>query len=189
MSISKRAGLRGVLIVFGCWYCPTGWVQTLDRSKDAAELQRAFAQSSNYKLITNVADIPPLGQRILSLVARHGRLAWNAKTSLADIGAEWSTDDSRIETLPWGQHRFSAVSNQFIAIVFVVGGGNARHQLVLARPGADWFCWFNLPDPGATNLRLSVVRNHINPDRDQTVSKSPTCEPNPVAPATFHLSE
>jgi hypothetical protein len=188
MNASWRARLRYIWIVSGCLYGASGFGQALEQLKDAADLQRAFARSADYKLINKVSEIPEPGRQILTLVARHG-LMWNGKPTLADMGEDWSTDDSRIETLPWGQHRFSAISDEFIAIVFVVGGGAAQHQLILARPRAHWFCWFKLPDLSASKLRLSIVRDHIEPDRDQTISKSPKCQPNPLAPATFHLSE
>ena len=87
---------------------------------DPIQLQLEFGRASDLTLINRVADIPSDGRDKLD---HFGSFAMLSPTiPLADIGMDWSSSDSRMENLSWGQHRFTAISSSVLAIIFVTGG-------------------------------------------------------------------
>lgn len=141
---------------------------------DPIELQTEFGRAKDLTLITKVADIPAEGGRKLENFALG--FGWPASSQLADIGMDWSFSDARQAHLPWGQHRFSARSDRLLAMVFVIGGVEARYRVILAPRNSNAYCLFNITSLGDEHMRLSVVQDLLRPDRDQTVSKTPRCE-------------
>jgi hypothetical protein len=140
---------------------------------DPRNLQLEFGTARDLKLINRVADIPADGRDKLDHFAAYGML--EPGIALADIGMDWSHSDARVENRPWGQHRFSGVSESLLAIVFVTSTGNAQYRVILApRHSAD-YCLFGIENLGDFYLSLSTVQNLLRPDRDQTVSRTPTC--------------
>ncbi|WP_129646112.1 hypothetical protein [Peristeroidobacter agariperforans] len=137
-------------------------------------LQTAFGQANDLKLIMSVAGIPEDGQQKLQTLFRQ-QAASPTTIPLAEIGMDWSSSDAKIPNLPWGQHRFTAVSDSLIAIVFVTGGSDIRYNVILAPRHSPDFCLFNIPSLHESNLRLSVVQDYLRPDRDQTISSTPKC--------------
>ena len=143
-------------------------------SFDSRELQKTFGRAKSLQLINRVSDIPADGQQMLVALTEGGMLSATTEP-LADIGMDWSSGDAKIAGLPWGQHLFSAMSGELIAVLFVTGGQEVRFNLLLAPRNSTDFCWFRIPPLHSSNLRLSVVQNFVRPDRDQTISKTPDC--------------
>ncbi len=144
-------------------------------SFDPLELQTSFGRAKDLELVTKVSEIPPDGQQKLASLAAPGGTG-SPLGALADIGMDWSSSDVRLPGLPSGQHLFSAVSDQLVAIVFVTGGTDVQYNLILARRNAEDFCWFRIPLLHPSNLRLSVLQELVRPDRDQTTSRTPECQ-------------
>lgn len=153
-------------------------VSAIDAANDLRPeaLQTSFGRAKDLKLITSVADIPEDGRRNLQTLFEHQQTSSSSMMPLADIGMEWSYSDAKSADLPWGQHRFTAVSDALIAVVFVTGGSEIKYNVILARRNSPDFCLFSIPVLHESNLRLSVVQDFIRPDRDQTVSRTPVCK-------------
>lgn len=150
--------------------------QAMDQQQwDPLELQQAFGRAKDLKLVTSVSDIPVDGRDKLAHLALYGPLSGETEP-LADIGMEWSPGDAMIPGLPSGQHRFTAVSDELLAIMFVTGGTDIEYRLIVAPRNSRTFCLFRIPPLHPSNLRLSVVQQFIRPDRDQTLSKTPKCQ-------------
>jgi hypothetical protein len=152
------------------------FVPLIDAANDfrPEALQKSFGHASDLKLITSVADIPEDGRRNLETLLQQQAFS-SSMMPLADIGMEWSYSDAKFPNLPWGQHRFTAMSDLLIAIVFVTGGSEIRYNVILAPRNSPDFCLFNIPSLHESNLRLSVVQDFLRPDRDQTISRTPVC--------------
>jgi len=150
------------------------------RAIDAADsfspeaLQKAFGRANDLELIMSVADIPEDGQQKLKAITQQNAMP-KSTIPLADIGMDWSSGDAKISNLPLGQHRFTAVSDLLIAIVYVTGGTEIRYNVILAPRNSPDFCWFSIPTLHESNLRLTVVQDFLRPDRDQTISRTPEC--------------
>lgn len=144
-------------------------------SFEPVDLQKAFGRAKDLKLIVRVSDIPIDGQQLLATLADSGMLSSSTTQPLADIGMDWSSSDAQIAKLPRGQHLFSALSEQVVAVLFMTGGAEVRYNLILAPRNSSDFCWFRIPPLHPSNLRLSVLQDFVRPDRDQTISKTPDC--------------
>lgn len=152
-----------------------GWTAEAAEPIDERELQLAFARAENLSLVTSLAELPTDGQKKLAHLAEYGSLA-DAAQPLADMGGEWSPSDAKIEGLPRGQHLFSAVSDQILAILFVTGGVEIEYSLMLARRHASSYCLIRLTPLHPSNLRLSVIQQFVHPGKDRTQGPPAKCE-------------
>ena len=165
------ASLALVSLVFGAYQSVPAHNES---SFDPVELQKAFGLSRSFELITKVSDIPTDGQQMLEVFfPLH---VTGSTQTLADFGMDWSSTDAKLNGLPWGQHLFSAMSDQFVAIVFLNGGVELRYNLILAPRNSRDFCFFQIPALHPSNFRVSSVQDFVRPDRDQTISKTPACQ-------------
>lgn len=172
MKLGPRALLFTLVGVGACQSMQAG---SIEGSFDPVELQKVFGRARDLKIITSVDDIPADGQQMLATIFRHSPLS-STPEPLADMGMEWSSGDALISGLPWGQHRFSAVSDRLIAIIYVTGGVEVHYHLILAPRNSADFCLFRIPSLHESNLRMTVIQGFVRPDRDQTVSRTPECK-------------
>jgi len=172
--IHRHMCLIAGIVAIGIAVSPSLQSAQLKAGFDTRELQKTFARAKKFELITSVADIPEDGQRMLNAMTLYHLLS-PAPRVLADMGMDWSGGDAKLPNLPWGQHHFSAVSSEFVAIVFATGGTQVDYHLILAPRNQASFCWFRLPTLGPRDLRVSVVQDFVRPDRDQTVAKTLDC--------------
>jgi hypothetical protein len=136
-------------------------------------LQYDFGNATDLIVEPRWQRVPPDVAAILKHIASH----LVGKRSFANIGEEWTPSDAVREDLPQAQHLYTAYSDKVAASVFLLGGHRVRVYGVLARRRAESFCIFRLPDPGLAGLQISMVQDELRPDRDQTISKSPVCQP------------
>jgi hypothetical protein len=143
----------------------------LDRATYA--LQHDFGTATDLIVEPRWQSVPPDVATILKHIASH----LVGKRSFANVGEEWVPSDAVREDLPQAQHLYTAYSDKVSASVFLLGGHKVRVYGVLARRGAESFCIFRLPDPGLAGLQVSIVQHELRPDRDQTISAIPVCQP------------
>jgi hypothetical protein len=148
----------------------------LDR--DTYALQYDFGAASNLGVEPRWQSAPKDVTAILKHIASQ---LVGGKLTFANIGEEWATTDAVRDDLPRAQHLFSAYSDKVAASVFLVGGFGVKVYAVLARRHAQSYCIFRLPGLGLSSLTISTVQYELRPDRDQTATKIPECQAQPLA--------
>jgi hypothetical protein len=144
----------------------------LDR--ETYTLQYDFGTATDLTVEPRWQSVPPDLATILKHIASHLVIG---KSTFANIGEEWAPGDAVEVNLPQAQHLFSAYSDKVAASIFLLGGSEVRVYGVLSRRRAQSFCIFKLPYLDLSSLRMSIVQYELRPDRDQTVSTIPRCQP------------
>jgi hypothetical protein len=152
-----------------------GAAETAVESFDPIVLQDAFAHATDLKLVNSVGALPEDAQRVLRWLARLGDEEWPV---IADIGADWSSSDAPVPGRPTGQHRFSAVSEELFAILYVQGGhGGAKYVLILAPRSSERVCLYYFTQrPSDESLSVSALQYHFLTRQQESDERAPVCQ-------------
>jgi hypothetical protein len=170
----KRSTGRSIALLMTAAICSSAIAGERGPDREAYALQYDFGTATDLTVEPRWQSVPPDLATILKHIASHLVIG---KSTFANIGEEWAPGDAVEVNLPQAQHLFSAYSDKVAASIFLLGGSEVRVYGVLSRRRAQSFCIFRLPYLHLSSLRMSIVQYELRPDRDQTVSAIPRCQP------------
>jgi hypothetical protein len=170
----KRSTGRSIVLLMTAAICSSAIAGERGLDRETYTLQYDFGTATDLTVEPRWQSVPPDLATILKHIASHLVIG---KSTFANIGEEWAPGDAVEVNLPQAQHLFSAYSDKVAASIFLLGGSEVRVYGVLSRRRAQSFCIFKLPYLDLSSLRMSIVQYELRPDRDQTVSTIPRCQP------------